>query len=191
MAVAIVMDFPGGKREQYDQVIEGMDLGGRMPAGGITHSAGATGEGWRVVDIWESIERFQRFAEDQIKPLTKEAGLAEPRMRVVELHNYETADGGEAKFVQVFLIDMEPETYDEVHSQIARPLPDGAVWHGAGISGDVWCIVDAWTSKDKRDRFINEVAMPALQARDDVGGPPRVEELDVQATLREGERARA
>ena len=33
MAKAYIMDFAGGTAEQYDGVIEAMDLGGRMPPG--------------------------------------------------------------------------------------------------------------------------------------------------------------
>jgi hypothetical protein len=184
MAVAIVLDFPGGTREQYDQVVAGMDLGGMLPPGAIHHTAGSTGEGWRVVDVWESTDRFQRFADEQIRPLSAQAGLGEPRTRVVELHNAEQGSG-EPTFLQVFRIPIDAQTYDEVHQQIAQPLPEGIVWHVAGPQEDGWCIIDAWTDKALRDRFINEVAVPRLQASG-VQGPPEVEELDVQATLRSG-----
>ena len=190
MAVAFVMDFAGGKREQYDAVLEKMQLAGRMPSGGLEHTAGATAEGWRVVDVWDSREAFERFAQEQIKPFSAEAGMTAPTVMAVELHNFERGPAGQPGFLQVFRVDMDAATYDAVHAQIASPLPEGVLWHGAGEHEGTWCIVDAWTSKDLRDRFIEDKAIPAMQAHG-VGGPPHVEELGVQASLREGARATA
>jgi hypothetical protein len=190
MAVAIVLDFPGGTLDQYHQVVEKMDLGGRMPAGGLHHSAGTTDDGLRVVDVWESMEHFQPFAEAKIKPLSAEAGLPEPRMRVVEVHNYEQADGGEARLVQVLDIDMDAATYDSVHAEIGQPLPEGIVWHVAGPLDGAWCIIDSWTSREARDKFLAEQVQQAMQKRN-VPGPPRVEDLEVQATLASGATATA
>ena len=187
MAVAIVMDFPGGTREQYDQVVEKMDLGGQMPDGGLHHSAGATAEGWRVVDVWESMDKFQRFAEAKIRPHSAEVGLPEPRMRVVELHNHETAGpNADVKLVHVLQLPLDEASYDETHATIADPLPDGAVWHTAGRGPDGgWYIIDGWASREARDRFTAERVGPAMAERG-LQGPPEIEDLDVQATLSAG-----
>ena len=42
MAVARVLDFPGGTQEQYEEVVERMQLGGRMAPGGKIHVAGTS-----------------------------------------------------------------------------------------------------------------------------------------------------
>jgi hypothetical protein len=47
MAVGLIMNFPGVTQEQYDTVIKQLNLGGRMPPGGISHAAGPTEEGWK------------------------------------------------------------------------------------------------------------------------------------------------
>ncbi|HJZ61016.1 MAG TPA: hypothetical protein VKD47_02550 [Miltoncostaeaceae bacterium] len=91
MAVAVELTFPGATLEQYDQVIKGMGLrqGGPMPDGGISHFVAKTDGGFRVVDIWESKEQFERFAQEQIGPLAREAGIEQqPEIRFVEIHNY-------------------------------------------------------------------------------------------------------
>jgi predicted amidohydrolase len=36
---------------------------------------GKTDDGIRVVEVWESKEQFQRFAEEQIGPYTRKAGF--------------------------------------------------------------------------------------------------------------------
>jgi hypothetical protein len=90
MAVGVVLDFPGGTLEQYDQVIGRMGLtpGGGMPAGGLFHWVTETGDGVRVTDVWESREQFDRFAQEQIGPFTQEAGLPQPQITYHEVHNY-------------------------------------------------------------------------------------------------------
>jgi hypothetical protein len=90
MAVGVEMDFKGGTLEQYDQVIGKMGLvhGGPMPNGGITHWVSATDDGIRVIDVWQSREQFEKFAQEQIGPFSQEAGLAAPEITFREAHNY-------------------------------------------------------------------------------------------------------
>ena len=45
-----------------------------------------------IVDVWESREVFDRFAQEQIGPYSREVGIEEqPEMRYYEVHNYITA----------------------------------------------------------------------------------------------------
>ena len=91
MAVAIVMDFPGGTLDQYDAVIAGMGLvpGGPTPEGAIFHFVTRTDDGIRVIDVWETQEQFEKFAEDQIGPQTQKAGVpGPPVMTFYEVHNH-------------------------------------------------------------------------------------------------------
>ncbi len=93
MPILMVHDAPGGTQEQYEQVAARLAESGSFnslsdwPAGGIlAHAAGPTDEGWRVVDVWESEEAFQRFGE-KIGPVLQEVGFpGEPR--VFPLHNF-------------------------------------------------------------------------------------------------------
>ena len=90
MAVAIVMDFPGGTLEQYDQVIDkmGLEPGGDTPDGAFFHWVTQTTDGLRVVDVWETQEEFDRFAQEQIGPYTQEVGMQAPQMKVHDVHNH-------------------------------------------------------------------------------------------------------
>lgn len=86
-------DSPGGTQEQYDQVTARLTDGGALtsltdwPGGGILfHAAGPTDDGFRVIDVWESEEAFQRFGE-VIGPVLQEVGFpGEPRL--FPLHNF-------------------------------------------------------------------------------------------------------
>jgi hypothetical protein len=92
MAVAIDMTFKGGTLDQYDEVIQKMGLqqGGPTPPGAISHFVTKTDDGLRVVDVWESREAFEQFAQEQIGPYTQEVGLSEPEMHFYDVHNYLT-----------------------------------------------------------------------------------------------------
>jgi hypothetical protein len=91
MPTAVEMNFRGATLDQYDQVIERMGLtpGGPVPPGAISHWVAKTEEGFRVVDVWETKEQFERFAQEQIGPYSREVGITEePEMRFYDVHNH-------------------------------------------------------------------------------------------------------
>lgn len=88
MAVAVLMEFDGGTTDAYDRVIEKMGLSdGTPPEGAQYHVAGKTDNGFRVVDVWDSAEQFQEFAQEKIGPLTAEEGFPQPEVSMWEVHN--------------------------------------------------------------------------------------------------------
>jgi len=90
MAIGVVMEFPGGTLDQYDQVMELMELtdGATAPEGLLFHWVAATEDGIRVTDVWEERAQFDRFAEEQIGPFTQQVGVpGPPRMDVFGVHN--------------------------------------------------------------------------------------------------------
>ena len=93
MPILILHDSPGGTQEQYEEVGarltdgRGLNSLSDWPVPGIlSHTAGATETGWRVVDVWESEEAFQRFAEI-IVPIVQEVGFP-GGPQVFPLHNF-------------------------------------------------------------------------------------------------------
>jgi len=94
MAFGVVLDFEGGTLDQYDQVIEKMGFtpGGAGAPGGLFHWVTETDDGIRVTDVWETREQFERFADDQIGPITQEVGIPNPpQVSFHEVHNHLTA----------------------------------------------------------------------------------------------------
>ena len=91
MAIGVVLEFPGGTLEQYDQVMVKMGLteGADPPEGAIFHWVTKTGDGIRVTDVWESRETFDRFAQEKIGPITQEVGVpGPPKTTFYDVHNY-------------------------------------------------------------------------------------------------------
>ena len=99
MAVGVVMDFAGATLQQYDQVYELLGRsspGAAAPTGMLFHSVTETDTGIQVMDVWETKAQFDAFANDQIGPLTAQAGFeGPPQMTFHEVHKYMAADGSQ------------------------------------------------------------------------------------------------
>ena len=96
MAVAVQLDFEGATLEQYDEIcgLMGLTPKGPGPAGAISHFVTQTDSGIRVVDVWQSREQFDAFAQEQIGPFSQQAGItSQPTMQFFEVHNYFTPGG--------------------------------------------------------------------------------------------------
>ncbi len=90
MAVAIEQRFEGATLEQYDRIVELMGLSDSVSHidGAIFHWVAKTDDGIVVVDVWETDEHFDRFAEEQIGPYSQQAGITEPPvMTRYDVHN--------------------------------------------------------------------------------------------------------
>jgi hypothetical protein len=74
MAVVIVNDIEGGTQDFYDQVNPKVMPGGELPDGCQVHIAGPTENGWRVITVWDSDERFQQFRDENLIPALREVG---------------------------------------------------------------------------------------------------------------------
>jgi hypothetical protein len=87
---AFELHFKGGTTEQYDQVIQkmGFEHRGVGAPGGLFHWVTQTDDGLKVVDVWESPEVFQKFADEQIGPYTSEVGLDPPEVTSYPVYNY-------------------------------------------------------------------------------------------------------
>jgi hypothetical protein len=89
MAIGVLLDIPGGTQEQYEQVNEkafGDPKGPTEPIDGlIIHTAGATTTGWRIFDVWESQEAFDRFMNEAIMPAVEGMDMPEIPPEIYEL----------------------------------------------------------------------------------------------------------
>jgi hypothetical protein len=93
MAVAIDIEFKGATIEQYDQSVERMGFtpGGKHRPGCLFHWVTKTDDGFRVVDVWEAREQFDRFVDEEVAPAGEALGMGQPEMKFSEVHNYLTA----------------------------------------------------------------------------------------------------
>jgi hypothetical protein len=77
MAVVIVNEIEGGSQEMSDEVNPKVMEGGSLPDGCQLHIAGPVENGWRVITVWESEDRFQQFRDEKLLPALKEVGEGE------------------------------------------------------------------------------------------------------------------
>jgi hypothetical protein len=189
MSVAFVLDFPGTSKQQYDEVVERMQLGGRMAPGGLHHYAGSYNGGWRVIDVWESAEQFARFRDDQIMPHTQAVGMPPPDVRMVEVDQEREGSGERPQIVQcVILPGLDRDGFHAADDVIipGGEAPAEITFHVNGPLDGGWCVIDGWSSKQVRDEFIESRVKPAMQDAP-LQGPPQIEDLMVQATMAPGD----
>ncbi len=87
MAVAMVMEWSGITPENYEEARKRVDWEGNVPAGALFHVSRFTGDGIRVLDLWETPEDFQRFAEERLMPVIKDMGIeGEPNVHFEPVH---------------------------------------------------------------------------------------------------------
>ncbi len=84
MAVCLVVNIPGGTLEQCDQIRNA--IAEPLGEGQVSHVAGATQDGFCVVDVWESREHFDRFMEQQLGEQLGRAGVPQPQITEFEVH---------------------------------------------------------------------------------------------------------
>jgi heme-degrading monooxygenase HmoA len=164
MAVMMIAELPGVTADQYDAVNAklGLPKDGE-PEGLIQHLAGPTGDGWIVVDVWESLEQFERFfGEGGAAEAIAEVGAPPVEPRVLPLHNMIRQGAGTE--ANVFLVieaeGFTPEMYDELTSKMPAHAGDGsshgAVSHAAARANGGMVIVDVWDSPESFQRFAEE-----------------------------------
>jgi hypothetical protein len=89
MAIAQIIEIPGGSKEKYEEVIREVGLtGSQLAPGQLVHFAGPMeGGGWRIVNVWESQEASDKF-EEKLIPARRKAGLPDvvPPQKVFPVH---------------------------------------------------------------------------------------------------------
>jgi hypothetical protein len=92
----IILRFPGGTREQYENTLKVVhpDGGEALPESQLLHLAGPTQDGWLVMVVHDSRESWERFRDDTLVPglASVENGLpAPPEETTFELYKFQTA----------------------------------------------------------------------------------------------------
>jgi hypothetical protein len=87
MAIARVFEAKGWTVDQYDAVIDRMELGGRAAPGVLFHWAAITDDGVRAVDVYDSREHADALAEEKIGPIVADLGLPMPDIAEYEVHS--------------------------------------------------------------------------------------------------------
>jgi hypothetical protein len=97
MPFAVVQDWVGEETDRstrtYDAIHERLMNSGPLD-GFLLHTAGFTGRGFRVFEVWESREQYERFVEERLMPIVREASPSDsppPEVTIYELHGFGVA----------------------------------------------------------------------------------------------------
>ena len=89
MAVVSTLDVHGLTPEEYRAVMDELGVEARPEGGIYLHSTTPTDFGFRVVEIWDEKEGFDRFLEQRLAPAGEAVGLKrEMTIAVTPLHNF-------------------------------------------------------------------------------------------------------
>ncbi len=91
MAVARVFEGKGWTPEQYDELIEQMDLGGRSARGVLFHWSTQTSDGMRAIGVYESREAADRLVAESVGPIAAKLGPSPPEIPEYDVHAYVAA----------------------------------------------------------------------------------------------------
>ncbi len=85
--VIVQFNVPGMTARQYDQVLRDLESNGlKSPKARISHVASELSSGWLVIDIWESSEDLNTFAES-LMPILIKNGITPPQPTVLPIYN--------------------------------------------------------------------------------------------------------
>jgi hypothetical protein len=94
MPVAVVQDWIKEDTDRsttnYDVIHERLMQSGPIEAF-LLHTAGFTGRGFRVFEVWEPREQYDRFIEERLIPIIREiapSDAREPELAAYELHGF-------------------------------------------------------------------------------------------------------
>ena len=76
----LIFEVPGGTQQQYDNAMIELNLDANPPNGMVSHAAGPTPTGFRVVDVWQSEADFNHFFETRLGRAIQNAGIPQPQI---------------------------------------------------------------------------------------------------------------
>jgi hypothetical protein len=89
MAIGQILQFSGASIDKYDAVRAELGWDGEQgkPDGILAHAAGATDDGFCVVEWWESEAAWDTFFADRLRPAFEKVGdIPPPQFSRFEVH---------------------------------------------------------------------------------------------------------
>jgi predicted RNA-binding protein len=90
MTFGVQLDFKGATLGQYDEMVESLGyLPGGPPASDVLfHFVTKTDDGIRIIDVWESRQAFEAFAERYTDAVFGPMGSPPQEIQFLDVHNY-------------------------------------------------------------------------------------------------------
>jgi hypothetical protein len=86
--VAVTVEIAGGNEQKYEQLIATVFPEGNLPEGWVTHVAGPSDNGRRIMKVVPSQEQFEAFAPEQLRPALQQVGEGDvtPQLTFFPIH---------------------------------------------------------------------------------------------------------
>jgi hypothetical protein len=89
MTVVTTLDVKGLTEQEYRTIMDELGVEARPEGGIYLHLTTPADFGFRVVEIWDEKEGFDRFLENRLAPASEAVGLKrEMAITVTPLHNF-------------------------------------------------------------------------------------------------------
>src|SRR5215510_14666810 len=89
MTVVTTLDVFGLSPKEYRAILDQMGVETRPERGIYLHLTITTDFGYRVVEVWDNQEGFDRFLEERLAPAAKALGITRKmEIKVTPLHNF-------------------------------------------------------------------------------------------------------
>lgn len=85
MKTAVMLELPGVSQEQYEMVWEYLGTDWKLLAGNNVHLAGPLDDGWWTIDVWDSMDAFQRAFDSSLAAAIQRAGLPQVQPRILHV----------------------------------------------------------------------------------------------------------
>jgi hypothetical protein len=85
MATVMLMHWPEVTKEQYEEVRRSVKWEENPPDGAKFHTAWIAGDGFHVLDLWESPQHFDTFVKERLMPGVAAVGVqGQPKVELAE-----------------------------------------------------------------------------------------------------------
>ena len=161
MAVMMTAEVPGATPEQYRQINEALAITPDSPPDGlISHIAAQSGDGIRIVDVWESEQAFNTFIQGAL-PTMQQLGIPPFEPEMFPVHSMFEGAGTQANVMLIAdLPDWSPAGYDTMTSGMDAHADGGArhpsAMHIAAVKDGGLFVVDLWDAPESFGRFSEE-----------------------------------
>ncbi len=191
MAVCVVQRFPRVENatDLYDRIVDEMGVQDNPAKGAIYHWCAPNPDGGLLIcDVWETRADFDKFAQEQIGPLTQKHGVPQPQIDFSDVYKTINGKGSSRKGTGV-LVELQGDAedltrkYDEVNAGmgIVQSPPQGLIFHCSMKTPNGLRVIDHWASRQDFERFVQSQLGSALK---DAGAPePRITFYDVHNTI--------
>jgi hypothetical protein len=91
-----IFDLQGLTQKNYDDIVAELKANGGFPhEHRLSHAAFQKGDGWCVIDVWDSVEDLMEFGQNRLFPIFGKLGLTASQPQIYPVHHFIGANAEE------------------------------------------------------------------------------------------------